>query len=82
MSFRIEETLYIKPEHLLDFREYLSKNLSHLKKNVISGFNITCIGDEREYSFLPSRNGNTISDKIAQHVLKNIDPKYSFLFIK
>ena len=28
MSFRIEEKLYIKPEHLLDFREYLSKNLS------------------------------------------------------
>jgi len=55
---------------------YLSKNLEHLKKNVISGFNITCIGDDREYSFLPSRNGNTISDKIAQHVLKNIDPKY------
>ena len=28
MSFRLEEKLYIKPEHLLDFREYLSKNLS------------------------------------------------------
>ena len=28
MSFRIEEKLYIKPEHLLDFKAYLSKNLS------------------------------------------------------
>jgi aminopeptidase-like protein len=55
---------------------YLSQNLKHLKKNVISGFNITCVGDDRSYSFLPSRHGNTISDKIAQHVLKYIDPKY------
>ena len=28
MSFRIEEKLYIKPEHVLDFREYLRKNSS------------------------------------------------------
>jgi len=55
---------------------FLSKNLEYLKKNVISGFNITCVGDDRCYSFLPSRNGNTISDTIAQHVLKYIDPKY------
>ena len=55
---------------------FLSKNLDYLKKNVISGFNITCVGDDRCYSFLPSRNGNTISDTIAQHVLKYIDPKY------
>ena len=54
----------------------MSKNLEYLKKNVISGFNITCVGDDRCYSFLPSRNGNTISDTIAQHVLKYIDPKY------
>ena len=46
---------------------YLSKNLKHMKKNVIAGYNINCIGDERAYSFLPSRNGNTISDKIAKH---------------
>ena len=52
---------------------YLSKNLIHLKENVYAGFNLTCIGDDRAYSFLPSRNGNTVSDKIAQHVLKNLD---------
>ena len=55
---------------------YLSKNLGYLKKNVIAGFNINCIGDEREYSYLQSRNGNTLSDRVAQHVLKNIDPNY------
>jgi aminopeptidase-like protein len=61
---------------------YLSKNLDHLKQNVIAGFNITCVGDDNCYSFLPSRAGDTLSDRIAIHVLKNIDPgfkKYSWL---
>jgi aminopeptidase-like protein len=55
---------------------YLSKNYLHLKKKVIAGFNISCVGDDRSYSYIPSRNGNTISDKIAKHVLKWIAPNY------
>ena len=55
---------------------FLSKNYKNLKKNVVGGFNVSCVGDERTYSFLPSRNGNTISDKIANHTLKWIDQKY------
>jgi aminopeptidase-like protein len=55
---------------------YLSKNYINLKKKVIAGFNISCVGDDRNYSYLPSRNGNTISDKVARHVLKWIDPDY------
>ena len=55
---------------------YLSKHLDHLKEHVIAGFNITCVGDDRCYSFLPSRNGNTLSDKVALHVLKHIDPNF------
>lgn len=55
---------------------YLDKHHKHLKKNVIGGFAIACIGDERSYSFTPSRNGNTLSDKIAQHVLSHIDSSY------
>ena len=55
---------------------YLSKNYIHLKKKVFAGFNISCVGDDRSYSYLPSRNGNTISDKVAKHVLKWTDPDY------
>ena len=55
---------------------YISKNLDILKKNVFAGFNLTCIGDELCYSYLPSRNGNTISDRVVKYVLKNIDSEY------
>lgn len=55
---------------------YLSRNIEHMKKQVKAGFNITCIGDDRCYSYLPSRAGNTLSDRAAQHVLKYIDPQF------
>ena len=32
---------------------YLSKNIDILKANVVAGYNITCVGDERAISFLP-----------------------------
>lgn len=56
---------------------YLSRNLKTLKKNVIAGFNITCVGDDRSYSYLPSRNGDTLSDRVAKHILHWTDPNYS-----
>ena len=61
---------------------YLSKNYQKLKENVIAGFNITCVGDDNSYSFLPSRDGNTLSDIVAKHVLKyhaQFFEEYSFL---
>ncbi len=51
---------------------YLSKNLQHLKKNVIAGFNLTCIGDEKATSYLASRYGSTLADRVAQHTLKHM----------
>ena len=55
---------------------YLSRHLDHLKAHVIAGFNITCVGDERAFSYLPSRNGNTLADRVAQRVLKQRAPDY------
>lgn len=61
---------------------YLSRNVEHLRKSVIAGFNISCVGDDRAYSYLPSRKGNTVSDDIAKHVLGHVADDYtSFTFL-
>jgi aminopeptidase-like protein len=61
---------------------YLSRNINQMKQRVVAGFNITCIGDDRCYSYLPSRTGSTLSDQAALHVLKHTDSnfkRYSWL---
>ena len=61
---------------------YISRNLKQLKENVVAGYVVTCVGDERAWSFMPSRNGVTLSDHAARHVLKHVAPdftEYSFL---
>ena len=53
-----------------------------MKKNIIVGFNVTCVGDNRCVSFLPSRAGNTYADSIALAVLQRRQPdfvQHSFL---
>jgi aminopeptidase-like protein len=61
---------------------YLSKNLNRLKKNVIFGLNLSCVGDEREYSYLPTKYGNTLADRAVIKNYKDLKinfKKYSFL---
>jgi aminopeptidase-like protein len=60
---------------------YLSRNLEQLQSRVVAGFNLTCIGDEGDYSYLASREGNTPIDRIAKRVVaKTPQPVvYSFM---
>ena len=61
---------------------YLSKNLDVMKKNIIAGYNISCVGDDNAYSYLPSRDEDTISDRIALHILEKSHSdfvKYNYL---
>jgi aminopeptidase-like protein len=55
---------------------YLSRNLEAMRRNIIAGFNISCVGDDRCYSYLPSRQGNALSDRVAQYVLSRVDTDY------
>jgi len=49
---------------------YLSKKKDILKKNTIAGYVLTCIGDERNYSLLESKDKNSLSNDIAKSILK------------
>ena len=61
---------------------FLEKNLNYLKKNLIGGYNLSCIGDERQHSCMLTKYGNAISDKALIESYKKLKikyKKYSFL---
>ena len=60
---------------------YLSINMDYLKKHVIAGFNLSCVGDDRDFSIVKSRYADTLADKALLNVLKYNGKftEYSFL---
>ena len=50
---------------------YLSRDahLKHMKETMIAGFNLSCVGDDRNYSIVESRYANTLADKVLKNVL-------------
>ena len=60
---------------------YLSKFMKVMKSNMICGFNLTCVGDERAYSYVSSRKGNTLADDAIEAALFGLSnvKKYSYL---
>ena len=62
---------------------YLNLNYNELKRNVIAGYTLSCIGDQRSYSFIPTKYGSTISDKAAKKAFEELNLKYKkFSFLK
>ena len=51
---------------------YISRNLDYLKKNVIGGFNLTTIGDERQHSCMFSKYKNSPSDEAIVEAYKQL----------
>jgi aminopeptidase-like protein len=61
---------------------YISRHLEELRKNVVAGYVVTCVGDDRAYSLLRSRAANSIADRAAKLVLDRYAPdhvEYSYL---
>jgi aminopeptidase-like protein len=56
---------------------YIKKNLKNLKKNLIAGFVVTCVGDKGNFSYIPSRAGNSLSDLVAKTILKKNKKKFN-----
>jgi len=61
---------------------YLSRHIASMKRNTISGFVVTCVGDDRAYTLLSSRHGDTLADRTAKLVMSRHAPghaSYSYL---
>ena len=61
---------------------YLSLHLRHLQEHLKAGWVLTCIGDDRAYSYLPSPSGATFADRVSKKVMSKSNHRfdqYSFL---
>jgi len=61
---------------------YLSLYLRHLQEHLKAGWVLTCIGDDRAYSYLPSPSGSTFADRVSKKVMSKSNHRfdeYSFL---
>ncbi len=61
---------------------FINRNLKKMRKNIFGGYVLSCIGDEREYSYLFSKYGNSLSDRAALKAFKKLKikfKKYNFL---
>ena len=61
---------------------YLSRNLTHLKEHMIAGYNLSCVGDNYDYSIVETRYANTLADKALKNVLQNVGKYSTYSFLK
>lgn len=61
---------------------YLSRNLTDLKAHMIAGFNLSCVGDSRDYSIIKSRYGDTLADRVLENILRYTGKYTTYPFLK
>lgn len=83
MKKKLEKTLrFIFIPETIGSIVFLNKNLKYLKENLVGGYNLSCIGDDRMHSCMFSKYASSPSDKSLREAYKklNIKPKiYNFL---
>ena len=55
---------------------YISRHLEELRRRIIAGYVVSCVGDDRAYSLLRSRNGDTLADRAAKLTLTKHAPDH------
>ena len=62
---------------------YLSRNLQSMQQHMKAGFVLSCVGDERTYSYVSTKYEDTLADRVLDNVLKFHYPEYiRFSFMK
>jgi aminopeptidase-like protein len=52
---------------------YLTLRGDHLREHMTAGYVVTCVGDAGPYTYKRSRNGDTLADRAAIHVISQTD---------
>lgn len=60
---------------------YLSRFHQELTSRVHCGFNLSCVGDERAYSHVQSRFGDSLADKALQAALRGLENVKTYTFL-
>lgn len=60
---------------------YMNRFITDLKANIVAGFNLSCVGDDRAYSHVQTPYGDTLADEALRAALFGRDDvkTYSFL---
>lgn len=58
-------------------------HLAHMKATMLAGFNLSCVGDDRDYSIVETRYADTLADRVLKNVLRYQTAHYStYSFLK
>lgn len=45
-------------------------HLQYMQEHMIAGFNLSCVGDDRDYSIVESRYADTFADRVLKNILR------------
>jgi aminopeptidase-like protein len=79
MPFRKYTYRFVVAPETIGIISYLSKHGANLKEKLIAGYVLTCCGDDAPFVYKRSKIGNSLADKIAEHILKHQDVQFKII---